>query len=145
VIGNTPASTCPGHAPGLLPRHRRTDFFNRRIRIHEYCLPVSIGFHEAEKLRPQRVLIDVELHLAPLTHGIPDAVQATVDYDRVHGLIPKLVAGRHFNLQETLCHEILAECVKLVGVVSARVWVRKPDIYADCASAGYEAEACLGT
>lgn len=120
------------------------EIFNRSIRIRKFSLPVSIGFYEAEKLRPQRVLIDVDLRLAVLQHGIPDDVQATVDYDLVHRAIPKLVAGRHFNLQETLCHEILAMCTKLEGVVGARVWVRKPDIYSDCDSAGYEAEARVG-
>lgn len=116
------------------------EFFNRSIRIREFSQLVSIGFYEVEKRRPQRVLIDVDLHLAPLAHEIPDEVSASVNYDRVHQAIPKLVAGRHFNLQETLCHEILALCAKLEGVRGARVWVRKPDIYADCESAGYEAE-----
>lgn len=116
------------------------EFRHRRIRIRKYSLPVSIGFYEVEKQRPQRVLIDIDLHLAPLSHEIPDDVHATVNYDLVHKEIPKLVAGRHFNLQETLCHEILAMCARLEGVTGVRVWVRKPDIYADCESAGYEAE-----
>jgi len=113
---------------------------NRRIRIHNLSLPVSIGFHEAEKLHPQRVLIDVELRLAPLQQEIPDDVQATVDYDVVHKAIPELLGECHFNLQETLCHKILAFCASLDGVVGARVGVRKPDVYANCDSAGYEAE-----
>lgn len=117
---------------------------HRRIRIREYSLPVSIGFYEVEKQRPQRVLIDIDLRLAPLTQAIPDDVQATVNYDLVHKAIPGLVAGRHFNLQETLCHELLALCAGLDGVTGARVWVRKPDIYTDCESAGYEAEIDLG-
>lgn len=113
---------------------------NRRIRIRKYGLPVSIGFYEVERQRPQRVLIDIDLHLAPLCGSMPDDVGATVNYDLVHRAIPGLVADRHFNLQETLCHELLALCMALEGVVGARIWVRKPDIYADCESAGYEAE-----
>ncbi|WP_324781062.1 dihydroneopterin aldolase [Thiobacillus sedimenti] len=119
------------------------EIFNRRIRIRAFCMPISLGFYEAEKKSPQRVLIDVELRLAPLQHDIPDDVRATVDYDLMHRTIPKLVAGRHFNLQETLCHEILSVCIKLDGVIGARVWVRKPDICADCKSAGYEAEVSV--
>jgi dihydroneopterin aldolase len=117
------------------------EFFNRCISIRKFSLHVSIGFFEVEKLRPQRVLIDIELRLAPLVHEIPDDVGATVNYDLVHKALPKRAAGRHFNLQETLCHEILALCVGFDGVVSASVWVRKPDIYPDCESAGYQAEA----
>jgi dihydroneopterin aldolase len=116
------------------------EFFNRCLSIRKLSLPVSIGFYEIEKLRLQRVLIDVELRLPPLSHGIADDVLATVDYDQMHQAISKLVVDRHFNLQETLCHEILALCARLDGVTGARVWVRKPDIYTDCESAGYEAE-----
>lgn len=116
------------------------EFFNRRISIRKLNLPVSIGFHEAEKLRPQHVLIDVEVRLWPLAHATPDDVRATVDYDLIHKAIPKLVAERHFNLLESLCHEILELCASLDGAMGARVRVRKPDIYANCESAGYEAE-----
>lgn len=119
------------------------EFFNRRICIHKLSLPVSIGFHEAEKRQPQRVLIDIELRLPPLKHGIPDDVQATVDYDLVYKAMPNVLGQRHFNLQETLCHKILAFCTGLDGVIGARVWVRKPDVYADCESAGYEAEVSI--
>ena len=116
------------------------EFFNRRICIHKLSLPISIGFHEVEKLCPQCVLIDIEVRLVPLAHEIPDDVRATVDYDLIHKAIPALVVARHFNLLETLCHEILELCASLDGVAGARVWVRKPDIYANCESAGYEAE-----
>lgn len=115
------------------------EFFNRRLGIHKLSLSVSIGFYEIEKLRPQRVLIDIELRLAPLSHAIPDDLRATVDYDQVQKAVSTLVVDRHFNVQETLCHHILTLCAKLQGVASARVWVRKPDIYIDWESAGYEA------
>ena len=103
-------------------------------------MPVLIGFHHGEVNRPQRVLIDIELRLAPIAHSLPDDVSSSVDYDEVYQGMPKLVANRRFKLQETLCHEILTFCASLKGVAGARVWVRKPDIYGDCESAGYEAE-----
>ena len=117
------------------------EFFNRCISIRRLSLPVLIGFHHGEVNRAQRVLIDIELRLAPVSQALPDDVSSTVDYDTVYQGMPTLVANRHFKLQETLCHEILAFCAKLEGVASVRVWVRKPDIYGDCESAGYEAEA----
>lgn len=117
-----------------------TAFINRRLCIRQLCLPVSIGFHAAEKLHAQRVLIDIELSLVPLTHEIPDEIQASVDYDLLYQAIPELVADRHFNLLETLCHALLMCCAELQGVMAAHVAVSKPDIYANCESAGYSAE-----
>lgn len=119
------------------------EFFNRCISIRKLSLLVLIGFHHGEVNRPQRVLIDIELRLAPIANALPDDVSSTVDYDTVYQGIPTLVANRHFKLQETLCHEILNFCASLDGVAGARVWVRKPDIYGDCESAGYEAEVGL--
>lgn len=118
-------------------------FINRCIRIREFSQLVSIGFYPVEKQRPQRVFIDVDLHLAPLKRPMADEIIDTVNYDYMHTHIPRLVTNRHFNLQETLCHEILGLCAKLKGVQKARVWVRKPDVYADCESAGYEATILL--
>jgi 7,8-dihydroneopterin aldolase/epimerase/oxygenase len=123
---------------------QRVEFINRRISIRNFCTQASIGFHPAEQRQPQRVLIDIDLHLPVLRGNMPDEVSATVDYDQVYAAIPHLLAGRHFNLQETLCHELLACCMALPGVSSARVRIRKPDAYADCESAGYSAEAVAG-
>lgn len=116
------------------------EFVIRRIRIRNFCAQASIGFHPAEQRQTQRVLIDIDLHLPALHGEIHDDVSATVDYDQVYAAIPPLLAGRHFNLQETLCHALLQICMALPGVCGARVCIRKPDAYADCESAGYAAE-----
>lgn len=116
------------------------EFINRRLSLRNCRAQASIGFHPAEQQRPQTVLIDIDLHL-PVLHGeMPDEVSATVDYDQVHAAIPRLLASRHFKLQETLCHTLLEYCMALPGVSGARVRIRKPDAYADCESAGYTAE-----
>ncbi|MDO6388078.1 dihydroneopterin aldolase [Uliginosibacterium sp. 31-12] len=125
------------------------EFLNRRISIRNFRVQASIGFHAAEQLRTQTVLIDIDLHLPALRGEMPDEVSATVDYDRVYAAIPPLLASRHFKLQESLCHALLKFCVALPGVCGARVRIRKPEAYADCESAGYSAElhqapACSG-
>ena len=40
-----------------------------------------------------------------------------------------LVNGQHFNLQETLCGEILDLCLRQPGVLGAVVQTNKPDVY----------------
>ncbi len=115
------------------------EFFNRGIRIREFSQLVSIGFYEVEKRRPQRVLIDVDLHLAPLAHEIPDEVSASVNYDRVHQAIPKLVAGRHFNLQERSATRS-SRCARSSKAFAARACGCVSPTSTRTASAGYEAE-----
>ncbi len=49
-----------------------------------------------------------------------------------------IVAGRRFNLQETVCRAIYDLVAARHGVVALRVSTRKPDIYPDCAAVGVE-------
>ena len=49
-----------------------------------------------------------------------------------------VIAGRRFNLQETVVREIYDLVAARRGVTALRVSSRKPDIYPDCAGVGVE-------
>lgn len=71
------------------------------IFIEELRVQAWIGIYAREKAAPQTVELD-------LTFGVPDAAAArddiadTIDYAVVIGRIRTELAGRHFNLIETL-------------------------------------------
>lgn len=111
----------------------------RRIFLHELALEVSIGFHDFELKARQRILINLDLFVA-LADSTPlrDAREEIVDYDFVRVELRKLVASRHFNLQETLLEEIVAICLARPGVRAVRVSTEKPDVYHDCRTVGIE-------
>lgn len=128
---------------GVGPIHQNASMV---IRQHSLCLEnfevdASIGIHAHEKQRHQRLLISVRLMLDPqmLAHG--DDITTTVDYDFLRTGIKALLERGHYNLQETLVHDILALCGTRAGVVRAIVSSRKTEAYEDCACVGYEAEA----
>ncbi len=115
----------------------------RRIFLRDYEVIASIGIHEFELKNPQRIIIDVSLDLA---NDMPpdsaeDRIETVLDYDFLRECISGIVKGRHFDLQETLCAEILISCIQPDEVLSARVSTRKPDVYPDCDSVGVEMEA----
>ena len=115
----------------------------RRIFLRDYEVIASIGINEFELKNPQRIIIDVSLDLA---NDMPpdsaeDRIETVLDYDFLRECIRGIVEGRHYNLQETLCAEILTTCLQPDKVVSARVSTRKPDVYPDCDSVGVEMEA----
>lgn len=109
----------------------------RRIFLRNLALQASIGIHAHEKSARQRLLINVDLYLAPQGDAGDDIGQV-LDYDAVRQGIGRLVEARHYNLQETLVEEIMALCLKQAGVLAVRVATEKPDIYADCDGVGYE-------
>ncbi len=115
----------------------------RRIFLRDYEIIASIGIHEFERQNPQRIIVDVSLDLA---NDMPpdtaeDRIETVLDYDFLRDRIREIVEGRHFNLQETLCAEILTTCLQPNKVLAARVSTRKPDVYPDCDSVGVELES----
>tara|TARA_B100000676_G_C18041455_1_gene825220 strand:+ start:1110 stop:1472 length:363 start_codon:yes stop_codon:yes gene_type:complete len=118
----------------------------RRIFLRDYEIIASIGIHEFERQNPQRIIVDVSLDLA---NDMPpdtaeDRIETVLDYDFLRDRIREIVEGRHFNLQETLCAEILTTCLQPNKVKAARVSTRKPDVYPDCDSVGVEMESRKG-
>ena len=116
----------------------------RRIRLEDFRIPVSIGIHDFERDAPQMVIVNVELELAADWRDPADRIEHALDYDFLRNGIEALVKGRHFNLQETLCQEILSLCLERPNLRRVTVSTRKPDVYPDCKSIGFEIEAVIG-
>jgi dihydroneopterin aldolase len=110
----------------------------RKIVLDDYELKLDIGFHEFEIGNPQRLLVKVEVWVDERSFADGDAVEGAWDYDFLRTEIGALVAGRRFNLQETLVREIYDLVAARRGVTAIRVATRKPDIYPDCAGVGVE-------
>lgn len=110
----------------------------RRIFIRDLTLRVSIGIYDFELARPQPVVINVDLLLAPGEKAADDRIDNVLNYDVIHDGIVELAKSRHFNLQETLVEAILDLCMAQRQVIEARVSTEKPDVYKDC-RVGYEA------
>jgi len=110
----------------------------RRIFIRDLRIQVSIGIYDFELARPQAVVVNVDLCLAPPEKAADDKIANVLNYDVIHDGIVGLAKSRHFNLQETLVDAILDLCMAERQVVEARVSTEKPDVYEDC-RVGYEA------
>ena len=94
---------------------------------------MGLGIHAHELAAPQRVIVSVWMEVAYPEVPAEDAIAAVLDYDFVRSGIQALVAGRHFNLQETLCEAIAALCLSDARVERVTVRTSKPDIYPDAA------------
>lgn len=119
---------------GLVPDSLRP--VSRKVILEGMELMVDIGFHAAEIGVPQRVLVSVEVWLDAAHFPDDDRVASAWDYHWLHETLKAMTMGRRFRLQETLAHEIYALTAARQGVTALRVSTRKPDVYADCTSAG---------
>ena len=111
---------------------------DRHIFIRDLRLQVSIGIYDFELAKPQAVVVNVDLFLAPPERAAEDDIANVLNYDVIHDGIVALAKSRHFNLQETLVEAILDLCLAQQQVIEARVSTEKPDVYKDC-RVGYEA------
>ena len=126
------ASVLTGLVPdALAPR-------TRKIMLEDFDLAVDIGFHDFEIGNPQRLRLNIEVWLEEAHFPRCDSVEAAWNYDFLRSAILAMVAGRRFNLQETVAHEIYDLLAARAGVKALRVSTRKPDIYPDCAAVGVE-------
>lgn len=121
---------------GLVPD--RLQPRTRKIVLEGYDLQVDIGFHDFEVGNPQRLTVTVEVWVDERSFPTSDAVSSAWNYDFLRTGIGALVAGRRFNLQETVAREIYDLVAARRGVTAIRVATRKPDIYPDCAGVGVE-------
>ena len=121
---------------GLVPERLKPR--TRKIVLQDYDLNLDIGFHDFEIGNPQRLLVTVEVWVEESAFAIHDEADRAWDYDFLRTEIGTLVAGRRFNLQETLAREIYDLVAARRGVTALRVSTRKPDIYPDCAGVGVE-------
>ncbi len=121
---------------GLVPDSLRPK--TRKIVLEDYRLDLDIGFHDFEIGNPQRLLVTIEVWVEERAFAACDEAASAWDYDFLRTEIGALVAGRRFNLQETVVREIYDLVAARRGVQALRVSSRKPDIYPDCAGVGVE-------
>ena len=111
-----------------------------RIRFNQLSFPVSVGVLPHERDGSQQLLIDLEIELNP---DLPDPLEdlsKVVNYDTIRSRIIELAQARHYNLLESLARELLTIFDDETAIVSVRLSVQKPDVYADCVTVGYEIE-----
>jgi dihydroneopterin aldolase len=121
---------------GLVPESLRPR--SARIFLDSLEVMADIGFHDFEIGAPQRLLVTVEVWIDEKSFANDDNSDDAWDYDFLRTEINRVVAGRRFNLQETLVRRIYDLVAARRGVTALRVASRKPDIYPDCAGVGVE-------
>lgn len=112
----------------------------RHVFVRDLTLLVLIGIHDAEKLKPQRVVVNIDLSVAEGSGQLPDDISHVVSYEIIVKKCEAIVAEGHVNLVETLAEKFAEACLKDKRVLAARVRIEKPDIIPNARSVGVEIE-----
>ena len=103
-----------------------------RILLEGLELVMGLGIHAEERAAPQRVVVNVAMDCSYPARP-EDRIDTVVDYDFLREEIHNLVKTRHFDLQETLCEEIVILALRDPRVTGVKVRSMKPDFYPDAA------------
>lgn len=111
-----------------------------RMFVKDLVLQCNIGAYAHERLAPQPVRFNVDLHVREPSVPLNDDLRNVLSYDEITAGIKRLVAKGHVNLVETLAEEIAALCLADPRALHVRVSVEKLAVEPDATSVGVEIE-----
>lgn len=112
----------------------------RHVFVRDLEIMATLGIHDHEKLKAQRVVINIDLTVKERGRPLDDDIANVVSYEKVVDHIKDIVGRGHVNLVETLAEMIAGRCLENPWVLGVRVRIEKPDIIAEAASVGIEIE-----
>ena len=112
----------------------------RHVFVRDLEIMATLGIHDHEKLKAQRVVINIDLSVKERGRPLDDDIANVVSYEKVVDHIKDIVGRGHVNLVETLAEMIAGRCLENPWVLGVRVRIEKPDIIAEAASVGIEIE-----
>ncbi len=112
----------------------------RHVFVRDLVLECSIGVHGHERLRPQRVRVNLDLAVAEDAPDLGDDIANVVCYEGIVAGVRAIAAQGHINLVETFAETVAAMCLEDRRVRAARVRVEKLDVFPDATSVGVEIE-----
>lgn len=96
-----------------------------KIIIEDLEVRSRIGITAAERRKPQRLLITIEIEYPLRMAGTTDNLRHTIDYDAVSKRVRALAEKGERNLIERLSEDVARLVLKEFGAESARVTVKK--------------------
>jgi 7,8-dihydroneopterin aldolase/epimerase/oxygenase len=112
----------------------------RHVFVRDLECMALIGIYDHEKLKPQRIIVNIDLSVQETDGPMDDQISHVVSYEIIAKKVEGILAEGHINLVETLCEKIAQSCLKDKRVLAARVRVEKPDIIPNARSVGVEIE-----
>ena len=101
----------------------------KTIELSDIALNLFIGIHPVERQDRQRLLVSLSVRVFESEEN--DDINNTLDYDDIYHFLKGLEKSDHFDLQETVCREIIDFVLGLKGVEEVTVSTKKPDIFDD--------------
>ncbi len=109
-----------------------------KILINNLSLNASIGIHDFEKKKRQKISISLEIIVKDNIYITNHNIENFVSYEFIVNDIKKLISRGHIELLETLSEEIFAMCFKDDRIFSIKLTLEKLEVFKEANSVGIE-------
>ena len=109
--------------------------YTKKILIEDLILYISIGIHDFEKQKKQRVKFNIEITTDP---NLKNDIKSIVNYESVINTIKKITEKKHYELLEGLSESIFGEIFKNKKIKKIKLKISKLDIIEETKSVGIE-------
>ncbi len=98
------------------------------IFLQEVKVETRLGVPEWERLKPQTIVLDIELAMPHSRSCRTDTIEDTIDYGRIVARIRETLAEQSFKLVEALAEHVCQMILNEFGTPWVRIKVGKPGI-----------------
>ena len=92
------------------------------MQIKELTLMASIGIHEHEKIKKQRVSISLSIKVNDNISSVNEDIDNFVSYEKIIKNLKKIIFKGHIELLETLGEKIALMCFEDERILS--IWMK---------------------
>ncbi len=115
-----------------------TECTSYTIVFERFCIDLSIGIHDFEKLKKQSYCLDIRVEFDVDITQCGDDIHQYFDYDTLYQHIHTLAKETHFETQEHFCLSIGRWITQQKMVRSAQIFGYKNSIFNDVDKVGVE-------
>ena len=109
--------------------------YNKKIIVKDLILLLSVGIHQFEKQKKQKVKFNIEITTDP---NLKPDIKTIVNYENVINDIKRLTKKTHFELLESLSEVIFDEIFKNKKIKKIKLKIEKLNIIKETTSVGIE-------
>ena len=116
-------------------RNKQKFKYNKKIIVKDLILLISVGIHQFEKLKRQKVKFNIEITTDP---NLKSDIKSIVNYESVINDIKKLTKKSHFELLESLSESIFDRIFRNKKIKKIKLKIEKLEIIKETTSVGIE-------
>ena len=114
--------------------------YKRKILVRDLVLKISVGIHDFEKKKKQRVKFNLDINTDPGLVPDDNNLNSIINYEDVIKNIKKITNKKHYLLLETLAEKIFLKLFENTRVKKVKLRIEKLDVFKNTSSVGIEIE-----